>query len=267
MINVCYCGNYGIFKGLLLSSLSLVKVTSGEINIHILTANMTYLKPSYTPINDSQATFLEKNLQAINPECHVFLHDATALFKQYFAKGRNTKSMYTPFAFLRLLMDQIHELPDKLLYLDVDTIVLKDLNGLFDLNLGGASLGAVHDSMRGKEYFNSGVILFNLKKIIEEKSFEQARNYLFSHKLMMPDQDTLNRIYKNDKVLLSRIYNEQRDIKKDTVIRHYCQSIHIVPYFHIIKAKPWEDRFVKAYPHEANHELLDEYHSLLAAYK
>lgn len=267
MFSVCYCGNKKIIGGIGLSLLSIAKVTPHPISCYILTADVSYIKKEYVPIEESDRLFFEKIIRRFNDESRVYLIDASQEFKETFSLGRNMHSMYTPFAFLRLLMDQIPSLPDRVLYLDTDTVALKDVTPLFEADLFGHDIGVVHDPMREKEYFNSGVMLFNLKEIRNDGSFKQARNYIFANKLMMPDQDALNVVYKDNRTFLSNDFNEQRKTKGSTVIRHYCQAIHFFPYFHIIKAKPFDkEKFAKAYKKDSKLPIFAEFEALKKEY-
>lgn len=101
--------------------------------------------------------------------------------------------------------------PDEhlVLYCDIDTLVCRDLEELFNTPLHGKAIGAVleHVSSRGSHfnerlgipldcpgYFNSGVILMNLdlfrKQKLTAKILEYAREY--ADRLTCPDQDALN---------------------------------------------------------------------------
>lgn len=103
---------------------------------------------------------------------------------------------------------------DRLLYLDADTIVLKDLTSLFESDIENFPLGAVYDNYvkiqarlnitEEGEYFNSGVLLFDLKKWREQKISEQAFDYLTRHpqNILFVDQCALNAVlFKNWKKL------------------------------------------------------------------
>lgn len=263
MINVCYCGNDKIFIGAFLSAYSLAKSASEPVAVYLLTADISYIKKEYVPLSEEHRLKIEEGIKRFNPENKVIMLDASSAFKEIFSKGRNMRTMYTPFAFLRLLMDMVEGLPDRVLYLDTDTVVLKDVAPLYHLDLKGTDLAMVHDSMRERSYCNSGVILFDMKAIKKDGSFQKCRDYLFTHKLMMPDQDTINHFYKRNRIIIPRIYNEQRGIKNETVIRHYCQSIRFLPYFHIIKAKPWEwKRFKKAYKKDSELPIFKEFREI-----
>ena len=93
---------------------------------------------------------------------------------------------------------------DKVLYLDSDTMVLSSLNELFKINLEKNYIGAI-----GEQYFNSGVILFNCDIWRKEHVFEKIDNYvkLNRKKIKCADQDVLNAICKNRKLVLPPEYN------------------------------------------------------------
>lgn len=101
---------------------------------------------------------------------------------------------------------------DKILYLDADTLVLDDLNKIWTESLGDNLLGAVADqgiNNRFREvsakdgkigqnfkglYFNSGVLLINLKLWREKDFGRKLRDFYsdFSSNFNYPDQDCLN---------------------------------------------------------------------------
>ena len=100
-------------------------------------------------------------------------------------------------------------LPDvsRVLYLDVDTLVLARLDPLFELDLGGCYLAAVANvfmefhryrlaqlDFEPGEYFNSGVLLLNLEAIREGGFAERVRQMVQTNAgpLEWPDQDALN---------------------------------------------------------------------------
>lgn len=95
---------------------------------------------------------------------------------------------------------------DKILYLDGDILVRGDLSELFDLDISNVYVAAARD-MAGEyqnfdkiagveKYFNSGVMLLNLKKMRQNKISEQlirARSERQDFKTM--DQDVLNHVF------------------------------------------------------------------------
>lgn len=263
-MNIAYCGNLGIYQGILLSTLSLIKHNDGPINLYLLTADLHEIREDFLPIGEKERRFLEQCLQEKNPASQVILLDCTPEFKASFGDSPNLKNMYTPYAMLRLLMDEKKEIPDKILYFDADVVVLKSVEELYSLALGDCDLAMVLDQVYchviGPRYCNSGVVLFDMEKIRNDHSFEKTRKIVLERKMIMPDQDALNIVYTDKKALAPAKFNEQRHINDETVIRHYCQMIRPFPFVHIAKAKPWQgEAFLKAYPEFQEKELLETF--------
>jgi lipopolysaccharide biosynthesis glycosyltransferase len=253
MMNVCYCGNSGVFPGLLLSLLSLREQTSEVLAVYLVSGDFTSLDERFVPLGEKERLFLEKTLQEKNPDSRVVLLDDSALFLKEFLHSPNLKTPYTPYSMLRMVFDLESRLPDRLLYLDTDTIFLKDPSLLYAFDLGQCDRGMVPDAVLSglldERYCNSGVILLDLKKIRANGLLQAGRALLNEKHYTMPDQEALNHIQSEGVLLLPRCFNEQREIRPDTVIRHYCQQVRRFPLIYVEKAKPWEgERFQKAYP-------------------
>lgn len=261
MNQVSYCGNEAVAEGLLLSLLSYREKSDEPLLVYLITADFTSLSPAYRPLQEKERAFYEKILQEKNRESRVILLDEGALFLKEFASSPNLDTAYTPYSMLRMLFDLEPRLPDRLVYLDADTVVEKDPCTLFRLDLDGNDRAMVPDAVFSKvfdpHYCNSGVILFDLKAIRRDGLLKEGRHLLNTHKFTMPDQEALNRCQKEKILLLPRIYNEQRELGEDTIIRHYCQQIRPLPLMHIEKSKPWDgEKFLKGYPNEPHEELL-----------
>lgn len=128
-------------------------------------------------------------------------------------------------AYLRLLLPEL--LPDvpKCIYLDCDIIVNSSLDGLWDFDLQGFSLGAVEDvgdycknhprllakQLNLTKYFNSGVLLLDLDKLRSNQKFNESLKYLEENadKVSWADQDALNVVFENDRAELPINWNIQ----------------------------------------------------------
>lgn len=136
-----------------------------------------------------------------------------------------TESHISMAAYNRILAANI--LPsniEKCLYLDADMIVHGAIGELYRSELKSASVGVVIDQSgddirhynrlnynREKGYFNSGLLLMNLK-IWREKSLpNEILKYIDSHKdnLLLHDQDALNFVLKDSTLYLPMKYNMQ----------------------------------------------------------
>lgn len=176
---------------------------------------------------------------------------------------------------------------DKVLYLDSDLIVRKDLRNLYETDISNYMGAAVKDilSAQGKKiynlkknatYVNSGVILFNLKKGREEKIidklFDCAQNY--QGELSFPDQDVINIVLQTKIKLLNIKWNcmspgpycydpeEYERAAQDPFIFHYISSekpwiVGAEPYlkkeyFYYLRFTPWYKEFIEAYNKNKN---------------
>ena len=244
MINLLYSGNTKVYDGFMLSLLSAARNTKESLNVYILTASFVDMDPRFTPVTVEQAALLEKMIRPFNDESRVNLLDVRELFDQYMGHHCiNLKNGYTPYALLRLLMDIIPGLPDRILYLDADTIVTGDLKELYEYDLKDKTVGAVRDYLGrffiGINYVNSGVMLINMKQAREEHLFFRAREQVNKILMGFPDQTALNHCLTGEKRYLPRRFNAMRHLTKKTVVRHYCKMIIWFP-FHIINVKPWQ---------------------------
>ena len=243
MIPVVFSGNKKIFEGMLLSVMSLAKYSNEELNVYVLTMDLTFNNPKFDAITDEQIAVLTEVLQKKNPKSQAIKLDVTEQYKATLMQGKNHENGYTPYATLRLMLDLVPNLPDKMIYLDTDTMCCSDIKQLYDIDLEDNDCAIVKDYMGRfwirRSYFNSGVMLMNLKQIRENGLFEKCRQMVFKKKMIMPDQSALNK-YSKRKYLPFR-FNEQRKIKEDTVVKHFCKGIvFFLPFgFHIYNIKQW----------------------------
>ena len=112
--------------------------------------------------------------------------------------------MYYRF-FIPLIFNQY----EKVLYLDCDLIVNNSFYELFEIEFNNNLLGIVRDNIKHiPGYFNSGVILFNVKEYLKQDVCTKLINYINDNQeLQLPDQDALNEICKSQVVYLDRKYN------------------------------------------------------------
>lgn len=110
---------------------------------------------------------------------------------------------------------------DKVIYLDGDVIFKKDLTDLYSINLDDNTYVAacpdlpqvlyekpIFDTGNGKKYFNSGVMLLNLKKMRSDKTSE----LLFETKLKqkddkLMDQNVLNIVFDKKVLTIPPVFN------------------------------------------------------------
>lgn len=266
MIPVCYSSNSKIFHGIVLSVLSMLERTNETVTIYLLTMDLRQLNEKFKPITTEQAKALDNIVKVYNKDNSVVLLDKSREFLDNFGKSKNLKSGFTPYCITRLLLD-LCEVPQKIIYVDVDTMFCGDVAELYNIDVTDYEFAAVLDVV-GRHwvrpsYCNSGVLLLNFDKIKQTGLFEKARHYVNKRKLFMPDQSALNFKCKH-KLILPNRFNEQRKIKPDTIIKHFCQAFKWYgPFFTLYNYKQWDRDLVHEklgiHDFDTEYELYDKY--------
>ena len=243
MINILLCGNSGyIFDGALTTLLSIMQKCDDALNVYLFTMDATKLNPKFTAITEEEATYIDYVLKQHNKDSKATKYDVTNLYNNLIGGSPNEDTPYTPYTLLRLLADQIENVPDKLLYLDTDLMFYKNIHTLYDIDITDYEYAAALDHygkvLLKRDYINAGVILFNMKKIKETKLFEKARKLLNTKKMAFPDQSA---IYNSTtkKLILPQRFNSQKYLNKKTVVRHFAKTLKTTPYPRVLNVKPW----------------------------
>ena len=242
-MNILLCGNEKVFDGALTELISITNKTKEPVNCYIFTAELTRIKPEYTAIEDRQVKFLDEVIKSKNPENKVQKVDVTDLYENEFGKCKNENAYCTPYTLLRLLADLVPDMPDKLLYLDIDMMAAQDISELYNTDITDFEYAAVKEKYGHWflywDYINAGMLLFNMKKVRETGLLKKARELIRNKKMLFADQDAVYEAT-TSKLLLPRKYNEQGSFrKKDTVICHFCKRLILYPYPLIENFKQW----------------------------
>ncbi len=238
MFNVLYGGDRLTLRGIYLSMRSMLEHNHFPIHFFILTMQVNDAGKKGKAIIEKDRLFLETMAKEFNKDNIVELFDYTDRYKSTLEKTRNHKSSFSPYCMLRLYSESI--LPDDtVLYLDADTLINGDLSEMLDIDVSKIELVAGLDYLGEwwvhPGYFNSGVLLLNGKRIKETHLFERCINLLMEKTFYFADQSALNNLVKDFKYF-SRKYNEQRPLKKDTLICHFCNRVW--RFWHPIR--PWD---------------------------
>ena len=123
-------------------------------------------------------------------------------------------------AWFRIKLPDMCKDLDKILYLDCDTLILGNLEELFNTNLEGKYFAGVKDvwgvdkyckrlNMQSRVYVNSGMLLFNAKYCREENFFEKIVEFATNNAKIIEfcDQDSINKIGDEKKVVLHPKFN------------------------------------------------------------
>lgn len=174
---------------------------------------------------------------------------------------------------------------DKILYLDSDLIVRKDIRDLYNTDISECLFAAIPDVtttlnnkiIRRKYqyssiYVNSGVMLINLKRCVEEKIYNKLFDFAkknFQKENTISDQDIINTVMHdriknldikwNGMFWFENNYDQEyyKKVSKDPSILHWItQNKPWVKnsdphkkneYFQYLKFTPWFDEFMKYY--------------------
>lgn len=208
MINVAIAldENYAPHTGALIASI-FTNSQSNNINVYLLANNLK------NNTGTKMMQIADKFSQTINI--------IEGNIENFFASDHLSKAAYLRLKIPELLPVEV----SRVIYLDADLLVTSDISELFNINLQGKPLGAVPDlgimtsRRRMKEksknlglkendfYFNSGVLLMDLKKWRAEnytnKLLELVKNHNFRHH----DQDALNMLFYNNWYVLPLEFN------------------------------------------------------------
>lgn len=163
------------------------------------------------------------------------------VFDKYIKEGclnTNENTRFSKCSLSRLFFPkEINE--SKILYLDVDALVVSDISDLWNINLDNYYVAGTVDTntmIRGglylkyidsnDPYINSGVLLMNLK-LIREKKIDDLWLYKLNHeRFLYSDQDIINSVCKNHIYIFNEKFNSSictklLEKKEDIKIMHY----------------------------------------------
>lgn len=246
--------------------MNIVMSSSDEYSIHCGTLIISILKNSLPDeifnfyILETDIT--EENKKKLNKLCYIkpfninFIRLNKELFKEeYFTKEYSYMPQVKVQTFYKYLIPKILKDIDKVLYLDVDTLVLASISEFYNTDLEDKYAAVVenNDSYSAinkvgvKNYFNAGVILYNLKKCrkdnITEKLFQNHVELFKQEKLRYVDQCVLNYTFNDNIVIANLKFNvgtqwikqqnkECQNAIKNAVIAHFTTP-----------RKPWDMLF------------------------
>ena len=273
MVNILFCGNSGVFDGMLTGMLSILKRTASTepFTFYIFTMTLTCIKTEYTPLTTAEAAFLEDIARGYGADNRVKLIDVTELYETQFKGCPNESAYCSPYTLIRLFADQVEGMPDKLLYLDADIMFNRDVHLLYDIDVEGYEYAAARDHygkyMIQPNYINAGVLLLNLRHMKETGILVKAREWICRKKLTFADQSALIRSTTRKKMLPQR-FNDQKFLHKHTVVRHFSKRLFWLPYPHTDNIKQWHvSRVHKTFRYYVFDDILYEYIYLKKLYE
>lgn len=229
-----------------------------KISFHLISADLSN-------INKSQ---LEKWIKRHSELYQIYFYDIDKTIFDDFPLGQTYLNIT---CYYRLLIPSLLKGIDKAIYLDCDTIVLKDLKEMWDINIDGFSWAGIRDRINDYirvynrlgfpleyGYFNDGVMLLNLDEMRKVDIISISKNLVKNIPLALKnhEQDILNKIfYKNKKAIDFKfnlleyyLYTEDwlyLDRKYYPQIIEACHNPIIVHF--CMPQKPWHFECINPY--------------------
>lgn len=264
-MNILFSGNDYVFDGILTCLLSILKRTETKepFMVYVLTMDVSRIKPEYIAISDDKIAFLQEIVREYNPDNQIIKVDVTEIYEREFANCPNEQCYCSPYTLLRLFMDMIPDIPDKILYLDVDILFNRDIALLYQTDLEGYEYAAARDHY-GKylihpNYINAGVLLFNMQEVKRTGLLKKARELIKTKKLLFADQSAIYRSTTRKKMLPQK-FNDQKFLHKHTIVRHFSKRLFYLPYPHADNIKQWQvSKIHSVFHYEQFDDVLYEY--------
>ncbi len=199
-LNVLYQFNekYVPYAGISMVSLMENNKKTEEIYIYVLGENLT---------EDSKKQ-LTMQVEQYGHQIH-FMHTDALIEKMRMLGIPEYRGAYAT-NMKMFVTDYLNDDIDRLLYIDSDTIICGDVSSLIFLDMENKPIGMVLDSLGARhkleigldkqdDYFNGGVILYDVRKWRQDKWTEKIREHVKNVRTcyMAPDQDILNIVLKN----------------------------------------------------------------------
>lgn len=255
-MHVAFCVNDGYAQYIMVTIKGLLENNSNPIVIHVLSdyiseRNVTRLKDLVSPYTFAELKF-------------IIVDDS---------KLRGLKDTWTIYTWYRVLLPEILDKDvHRVLYLDADVLVAGNIGELFRLDMTGKAIAGTIDFQSKdistykrcgyepeKEYVCAGIMLMNLDYWREHDIANQVVRWGRDNndRIQFPDQDSINYICRNAKILLPLKYDiVDGFFHDDYYYQHYprelreCVDAPVI--IHYAGQAPWVVEL-------SNHLLQDEW--------
>lgn len=239
--HILLCGdkNYIKYVGITLTSI-VMNFPDGKLNFHIFVDD----------INEIDLEKLQQTADKYKVNINIYFINLNIIDKFSTDMAGNAHiSVATYFRFIAF--GALQDICDKILYLDSDILVKRDIRSFWDTDLEN-KIAIVIEDAHGKEqvnrvhvkrYFNAGVMFVNINKWNENSYSELCIRKATETVWRFLDQDVLNIVLDNKFVCLSNKYNFQYSLSR-MIDNSSKPSIEKLPdnifVIHFIGAsKPW----------------------------
>ncbi len=228
-INVCLSSdnNYAKHAGVVIASILYNAASDDNLVFYVLDGGInTEVKKDFDKLKQIK-------------ECEInFIQIDEKMFEDY--KKIKTHFYISLASFYRLKMASLLPKVDRIIYFDCDFVICTSLKDLYNTDMENKPIAGVLDTDKRKtkknpSYINSGLVLFDLKKIREENIEDKFLKYAIenSSTITIGDQEILNEVLKGNIKILEDEWNVQSSnfINRSSYTKH-PKAIHML-------AKPW----------------------------
>lgn len=122
----------------------------------------------------------------------------------------NVIKRWTWMVLMKAALSKVLSEYEQVLYLDVDTIVDRNIDSIWDIDIEKHYLAAVREPSKSspeKPYFNAGVMLMNLKKLRDDKVDDYLIRKLNEKAYPFAEQDCMNEVIGEEILPISGEWN------------------------------------------------------------
>ena len=179
---------------------------SNQVHIHFFSANFS----------KANIEIIESLVQSYQQKFDFYCLDES-IFKDCYVSNHVSYATY----YRILIPNLVQSITPKILYLDTDVIICKDLLPLWQTELGNSLIAAANEPSLANnarleipkeyEYFNAGILLINVIEWVSNETTATLFKYIKKHQnaLTFWDQDALNANLYNQRKKLSPVWNQQ----------------------------------------------------------
>jgi lipopolysaccharide biosynthesis glycosyltransferase len=220
---------------------SAFKNTKSKLVFHTIIANVT-------PQQKAQlSSYVKEN------GCEIFFYDIDKSYDDLFiipaSMSHFVKEGYYRLFFPALIGPEIK----KLIYIDADTLILKDLAPLYNFDTNFKPIAAAPDkgmfprpelgTVAEDSYFNSGVMVIDTEEWRKQEVFKKSLTFLqtYPEKIIWADQDVLNAVLLGNWQKLDYEFNFMREcIPAFLSNANRAKLLANIFVLHFNGPKPWE---------------------------
>jgi lipopolysaccharide biosynthesis glycosyltransferase len=251
-INVAYAfdNDYHYITHISMKSIMISQNKDTFIIFHLLVSNL----------NSSQKNIIDRIKREHN-NCKIKYYEMRDKFKNI----KISSSIWSTANFYRIILPELLPKEKKLLFLDTDTLIYKDLTELYNYDINGKYFIGMLETKsnrffnkfnsRFNNFINTGAMLFNLEELRKGKISEKIQKFLKNHykELRSPVNEAMNYITSSKNGYFSPKFVVISFCNKNEVLS-YCKNLKIKincnqvlraykdPYiYHFIgHKKPWK---------------------------